>query len=186
MYVMQTERRTSLKNSDYRSSLYARVAFLSLLIAAVDQISKYFALNNVGNQSISVIGNFLKFHIVRNTGSAFGQFSTLAAALSAFAIAFLFLTVYLLTRLDVSAMNASQTKANNFKWGYIAGFVLGGLMGNLCDRIFRYPQKLQGSVVDWIELPHWPIFNLADVAIVIAALLALFFTRRGIDPKIVR
>jgi len=48
--------------------------------------------------------------------------------------------------------------------------VLGGIFGNLADRIFRAPGALQGAVVDWIKIPHWPTFNIADSAIVIGVL----------------
>ena len=64
----------------------------------------------------------------------------------------------------------------------VAGLVLGGITGNLIDRLFRPPYLLRGNVVDWIEIPHWPTFNLADASIFIAALLACILTLRNIPP----
>ena len=61
-------------------------------------------------------------------------------------------------------------------------FVLGGILGNLVDRIFREPGVLRGHVIDWMQLPYWPIFNIADSAIVIAALLSMVLTARNIPP----
>jgi signal peptidase II len=59
---------------------------------------------------------------------------------------------------------------------------LGGVLGNLSDRIFRSPGFLQGHVIDWIELPHWPIFNIADSAIVVAAGISIILSARNIAP----
>ena len=52
-------------------------------------------------------------------------------------------------------------------------------MGNLTDRMFRYPGPLRGWVVDWIQLPHWPVFNIADSAIVCGAVLSALLAVRG-------
>lgn len=67
-------------------------------------------------------------------------------------------------------------------WAIVAGLVLGGVLGNLTDRIFREPRFLYGHVIDWIEIPHWPIFNIADSAITIAAAIAIVLTARNISP----
>ena len=55
-----------------------------------------------------------------------------------------------------------------------------GPPGNLLDRIFRAPGLFQGHVVDWIELPDWPVFNLADSAICCAGVLVVLLALRGI------
>jgi signal peptidase II len=60
------------------------------------------------------------------------------------------------------------------------GLLLGGALGNLTDRIFRSPGPLRGHVVDFLELPHWPIFNLADSAIVLGAVLITLQSLRGV------
>ena len=62
----------------------------------------------------------------------------------------------------------------------VLGLLLGGALGNLTDRLVRAPSPLRGEVVDWIHLHHWPIFNLADSAIVIGVVLALIVSSRGI------
>ena len=58
--------------------------------------------------------------------------------------------------------------------------LLGGATGNLMDRIFRYPGPFRGWVVDWIQVPRWPVFNLADSAIVCGGILAVLLSARGI------
>ena len=60
--------------------------------------------------------------------------------------------------------------------------ILSGALGNLTDRAFNSPGFLRGSVTDWIVLPHWPNFNLADSAIVTAAILAFVLTLKNIPP----
>ena len=59
------------------------------------------------------------------------------------------------------------------------GLLLGGATGNLTDRIFRSPGLLRGWVVDWIQVPHWPVFNLADSAIVCGGALMVLLAARG-------
>jgi signal peptidase II len=58
--------------------------------------------------------------------------------------------------------------------------VLGGAIGNLIDRIFRSPGPLRGHVVDFLELPHFPVFNIADSAIVTGGVLMVLLSLFGI------
>jgi signal peptidase II len=67
-------------------------------------------------------------------------------------------------------------------WALLLGLLLGGVLGNFSDRIFRSPGFFQGHVIDWIELPHWPIFNVADSAIVLAAGISIILSARNIAP----
>ena len=65
-------------------------------------------------------------------------------------------------------------------WAIALGLLLGGALGNVTDRIFRDPAPFRGHVVDFIELPHWPVFNVADTAICVAAALFVLLSVRGI------
>jgi signal peptidase II len=56
-------------------------------------------------------------------------------------------------------------------------------MGNLWDRMTRPPGAWRGEVVDWIQLPNWPIFNIADSAIVCAGILMTYLAMRNIQPS---
>ena len=69
------------------------------------------------------------------------------------------------------------------RWILAAGLVVGGISGNLIDRVIRAPGALSGQVIDWIELPHWPTFNIADSSIVIGAVLATFLVLREIPTS---
>ena len=71
-------------------------------------------------------------------------------------------------------------------WAVTLGLVLGGAVGNLIDRIFRAPGFLQGGVVDFLSVfgpdaEHFPVFNLADSAIVCGGILGALMALRGID-----
>jgi signal peptidase II len=66
-------------------------------------------------------------------------------------------------------------------WAVALGLALGGIFGNLTDRIFREPGMLRGEVVDWIQLPNWPIFNIADSAVVCAAVLVTILSIKNIE-----
>jgi signal peptidase II len=68
-------------------------------------------------------------------------------------------------------------------WAIGLGGLLGGLLGNLIDRLTRYPSPGQGYVVDWIQLPNFPVFNVADMSITFSAILMVFLALRGTDYK---
>ena len=65
-------------------------------------------------------------------------------------------------------------------WAVAFGLLLAGICGNLTDRLLREPGPLRGHVVDFLMLPHWPIFNVADMCINVAAALILVQAFRGI------
>ena len=65
-------------------------------------------------------------------------------------------------------------------WAVTLGLLLGGAAGNLTDRLLRSPGVFRGEVVDWIQLPHWPVFNVADSCIVCGGFLAVVLAARGI------
>ena len=151
--------------------LFWRVAIIASFVLMLDQISKYLALKYIDSSPVKIFGDFLRLNLARNFGAAFSMASGSSIVLASFALAFLMATIVLLKHL------------RNTYWAVVAGLVIGGLLGNLCDRVFRSPGALRGSVVDWIELPHWPVFNLADTSLVCAAALATFLTLRGVDPR---
>jgi signal peptidase II len=66
-------------------------------------------------------------------------------------------------------------------WAVGLGFLLAGVLGNLTDRVFREPGLLRGHVVDFLRLPHWPIFNVADVCINVAAGVIILQALRGVS-----
>ena len=162
---MQAKRRTSL--------IPARRQLLTtlFLVAGLDCATKSAALATLGNDPVRVIGNFLTFHLLYNSGAAFSIATNRTTLLSAFSLV---VATLILIR---------AWRMTNRAWISGPGLGVGGIGGNLFDRIFRPPGALSGQVVDWIEVPHWPTFNLADSSIVIGALLVAVLVIRNIPPE---
>jgi signal peptidase II len=74
----------------------------------------------------------------------------------------------------------TSRRLRSLPWAVTLGLLLGGATGNLTDRLLRSPGLFRGDVVDWIQLPHWPVFNVADSAIVCGGALAVLLAARGI------
>jgi signal peptidase II len=62
----------------------------------------------------------------------------------------------------------------------VFGLVLGGALGNLTDRVVRSPGFLRGHVIDFLHLTHWPVFNVADSAFTVAAVLVALLVLRDV------
>ena len=140
-------------------------------IFLVDYLTKFAAVALLTDGPIKVIGNFLKFDLIYNTGAAFSLATSKTIFLSVFAMVVGAGIFYFAVRIDSS------------KWAIALGAVLGGIFGNLSDRIFRSPGGLQGPVVDWISLPHWPTFNIADSAVVIGVFFIVSLTWAKVPPR---
>jgi signal peptidase II len=135
---------------------------VALAIIAVDQLSKHWALDRLsGGRMVDVVGS-LRFNLAFNTGTAFslGSGKGMGPWISVLAIV-------------VVATLALSGSASRFAVGAVAtGLIAGGALGNLADRAFRGDQGfLHGAVVDFVDLQWWPVFNVADSAIVVGAVL---------------
>lgn len=138
---------------------------------AVDQLTKYLVVSSmVEGERIPVLGELLVLHFVRNPGAAFSFaegatwiFSILAAVVS--------VTIVVLARRIRSRL-----------WAVVFGLLLGGVLGNLTDRLFREPSFGLGHVVDFISTPWMlpAIYNVADMAIVVSMAVFILLTILGI------
>lgn len=147
----------------------ALVAVAALGVIAADQASKQWAQDALSDgRPRDLLGSFLRLRLTYNPGAAFslGTNSTL------------FITAIAVVVVVVLAVTAR--KLRSVPWALAFGLIIGGAVGNLIDRFFREPGGGRGHVVDFLELPHWPIFNLADSAICVAAALVVLLTFRGI------
>jgi signal peptidase II len=135
-----------------------------------DFLTKMWALSTLTSNPRPIIGSFLQLVLVKNSGAAF-SFAT------GFTIFFTLLALAV-----VVAVTFFAPRVTSHGWLIAMGLLLGGVLGNLTDRIFRQPGFLSGYVIDWIEIPHWPVFNLADSAITVAAALAFILSLRNIAP----
>ena len=153
-----------------RTSLLQRLFSLACLVWALDFLTKNWAIENLSSSPRKLIGSFLQLTLLRNPGAAFSLATGFTIIFTSLSIA----VALFITR--------TASRITSPWWAVVAGLVLGGVLGNLTDRIFREPGFLYGHVIDWIELPHWPIFNLADSAIFIAAGIAILLTFKNISP----
>jgi signal peptidase II len=146
---------------------------LLVVVAAVvliaDVVSKQLVVAHLSNRlPLNVIPSVLDLELTRNPGAAFGFAAGATVIFSVVAVA----VVIFIARASRRLASAG--------WAWALGLLLGGALGNLGDRLFRAPGPLRGHVVDWIHLHHWPVFNLADSAIVIGGILAVLLSMRGI------
>lgn len=163
---MQAEGRTALKVRRWRTLFGVAWA-----VWIIDLATKIWAVENLSYRSnIKIIGDFFQLTYVRNPGAAFSFASGATVFLSLFSL------------LVMIAILHYSVKITSRGWAVVLGLVLGGILGNMVDRIFREPGVLRGHVIDWLQLPNWPVFNIADMAIVSAALISMVLTARNIPP----
>jgi signal peptidase II len=135
-----------------------------------DFATKTWALSNFSSDPQPVIGTFLQFTLLKNSGAAFSFASGFTLIFSLLAVAV------------VATIIRFAGRITSRGWLTCAGLLLGGVLGNLTDRAFREPGFFLGHVIDWIQIPNWPIFNIADIAISSAAFLAFIQTMRNVPP----
>jgi len=143
---------------------------VAAFVVVADIITKVIAVAHIREYSdIHVVGSLLMLTLTRNGGAAFNIGGTsMTIVFTAIAAGVI---IYILR---------ASRHLRSIGWAITLGLLLGGATGNLVDRIFRAPAPFRGDVVDWIELPHWPVFNLADSAIVCAGFLVVLLVLRGV------
>ena len=185
---MQAARGASLNSSDsthppaddtghprIRPRTLAVFASIAVLGYVVDLASKVLVVAELtGRPPKPVIGDFLTLYLARNPGAAFSTGTSYTLVLSCLAIVAALVVLWVARRLGSTG------------WAIGLGFLLAGILGNLTDRIFRSPGVLRGHVVDFLRLPNWPIFNVADICINIAAGVIILQALRGMPVSGVR
>ena len=153
------------------STHWKRLYAIAWAIWLLDFATKSWALNSLDSRNpVKLLGDFLQLTLLKNSGAAFSLAQGATVIFTIFAI------------LVVVAIAYYSIKITSFGWSIVLGLALGGILGNLTDRIFRSPGFFTGHVIDWIQLPNWPVFNLADSAIVVAASIAVILSLRNISP----
>lgn len=149
--------------------LVALFGAVGVLVLGLDQLTKALALQHLTpGDPVNVIGSLLKFNLIRNPGAAFSLGSDFTPVISAIQIIVAVGVVWLSRRLG------------SVGWAVAFGLLFGGAVGNITDRVFRAPSPFHGHVVDFLQTPHWAIFNVADMAVTSAAALLVIQTLRGI------
>ncbi len=128
------------------------------VVLVLDQLSKWWAVEVLDTRTIDLVGS-LRLRLTINYGSAFSLANGRGPLISLLAI----VIVVILLRSGRHATRPAMAIA--------IGMVLGGAFGNLLDRAFRAGDGfLGGGVVDFVDLQWWPVFNVADSAIVVGAI----------------
>ncbi|MFC9877693.1 signal peptidase II [Nocardia salmonicida] len=144
---------------------------IAVVLFGLDLLTKCLAVAFIDpGESVPIIGDFARFTLVRNPGAAFSMATGMTWLLTLIAAAVV-----------IGVIRIGRT-LRSLWWAIGLGMVLGGALGNLVDRIFRYPGPLQGHVVDFVAVGWWPVFNVADSAIVCGAILLVALTVFGFEP----
>lgn len=168
MHDVQAARGASLTGSPRAGRLPLLLAVAGSVLL-LDLVTKALAVRELSDRDpISLLGGALTLRLVRNPGAAFGMAQGMTLVFTAVAAVVAVVILRMARRL------------HNGWWAVALGLVLGGALGNLVDRLFREPAPGRGHVVDFLELPRWPVFNLADSAIVAAGFLMVLLAARGI------
>jgi len=157
----------SSRTSARRTTLHAAaagttIAILAVLVLAADQFTKYLALENLPEkQAVPVLGDALQLFLTFNPGAAFSLGE---------GVTWVFTLVLMAAALVIVFLAVSRVRTRS--WSIVLGLLLGGILGNLTDRLLRPPGFLTGHVVDFIHTPWlWlgfpsAIYNVADMFIV--------------------
>ena len=158
---------TSRRRSGRRATgLVFAVAAVALL---ADVVSKHLAARELtAREPVRVIGDLLQLRLVRNPGAAFSTGTEFTLVFSLVAITAVCVVLWFSRRVADPV------------WAVAFGLLLAGIGGNLTDRIFRDPAPLRGHVVDLFMIPNWPVFNVADICIDVAAALILLQAFRNV------
>ncbi|HEV8420751.1 MAG TPA: signal peptidase II [Actinomycetota bacterium] len=138
----------------------------------LDRLTKYLAVEFLaGKPAVDLIPRVVRLRYTTNAGGAFGLFGGQP---------WLFFAATLVV---CAAIAVASTRLSSGASSLGLGLILGGALGNLTDRVIRGP-GVSGQVVDFIDFHVWPVFNLADSAIVVGAVIILLAgLRRPSDGK---
>lgn len=152
-----------------RRRLVVGSLLLALSVVVVDQATKAWALATLTEgERTPVLGDLLGLSLVRNPGAAL---SLATGATWVFTVAAVVVSV---------AIVRISGRLGSRGWAVGLGLLLGGAVGNLVDRLAREPGVGRGHVVDFLAYGSWFVGNVADIAIVLAAVLVVVLTLRGI------
>ena len=140
------------------------------MVVIVDVVSKTLVVDRLEHRVGGLrLGPLLTLEVSRNSGAAFSFAQGATVVFTLVAVAVVVVIIRTASRLRSSA------------WALTLGLLLGGAVGNLLDRLLRAPGPGRGAVVDFIHVPHFAVFNAADSAITVGAVLAVLLSLRGLE-----
>jgi signal peptidase II len=172
--VAPDEETPAVPVEDRRRSLVTLVV-VAVGVVVLDRLSKFWVVSTIqpridsGEGPYVFLGGLLKLTYTQNTGAAFS-------------IGTGYTWIFSIIAVVVAVVIVRSARRLGSRWWAVAlGGLLGGLLGNLIDRMTRPPSPGLGYVVDWIQLPHFAVFNVADMAIVGSAALMVLLALRGVE-----
>lgn len=162
--------------TEHRLRLWPLFGAIALVALAADVVTKVAVVTYLEpDVGVPVIGDLLTLRLIRNPGAAFSQGEGFTWV---FAVAAVIVLTFVLVRL--------VPRLGHVGWTVALALLVAGVSGNLADRLFRAPGPFRGHVVDFLQLPHWPIFNVADMCITTAAVMIVVLSllkNVGIDGR---
>jgi signal peptidase II len=150
-----------------RARLYVIVTLVASLVVAIDQATKQLAQDALADGPVDLIDGVLTLRLTLNPGGAFGVLQGVPGF-------FLVASIGIVIAILVWVRHLEERR-----WAFPVGMILGGGIGNLVDRVLR---DTDGRVVDFIDLHVWPVFNVADSAIVLGVGVILLLMIRSPSP----
>lgn len=139
---------------------------IALIGVVLDQVTKALAVAHLDPaEPIQLLGGLLTLQLIRNPGAAFSLGEQFTVVFTAIAIGAL-----------IGVSGWMLPKLRHTGWAVATGCLLAGITGNLIDRLFREPGPFQGHVIDFLQLPYFAIFNVADMFITTAAVLVIWLS----------
>jgi len=132
----------------------------------LDQATKLAAVRWLPGQGVDLVWGAVTLRLSRNAGAAFGLLANAGVVVALAALAVTLVVIWSVRRVPGRG------------YAVALGLLLGGSLGNLTDRLVRSPGLLRGRVVDFVDFHVWPVFNMADIGIVVGAGLVLLFSWR--------
>lgn len=153
-----------------RARTLAVMLGVAAFVVTADAVSKALVLRDLpGRPPVRLLDGLLTLKLTLNPGAAFGVGTSYTAVIALIACGVVAYVIRMAARL------------RSLAWTIGPGLLLGGAAGNLADRLFRAPGPFRGSVVDWLNLPHFAwTFNVADSAVTCAAVLIGILTLLGV------
>lgn len=146
------------------NSKFGRYVGLAFAVVVIDQLTKTWAVNALDDGRIIDVIWTLRFALGFNSGMAFSQGEGIGPIIGVIAL------------IAVAALLISLRRTGSTTASIGVALVCGGAAGNVIDRLFRGDGWLHGAVVDFIDVQWWPVFNIADAAITVGAVLLLVST----------
>lgn len=147
---------------------------LALVVLVLDLWTKHWAEHHLEPlEPQPLLGELLQLNLLYNSGAAWGMGAGITPVVTLVQIVICVGAVVVLVR-----------AVRSVAWALALGLIVGGALGNIHDRLLRAPGPFRGEVVDFLALPHWPVFNVADMAVTTGAVLIVLLGLLGVptDP----